>query len=156
MKMIVRNFEHPQALCSFEPFKKSYKYVCRNLKNIFPQNLIDILESCREYFEKPVTIKLQMAMYVTGNNSPADREKLLHAMKDRKVIRPCRMSTVARFMLSGNILELPAWITNNDYIVAICGQDTLRINLLQNTVEIVDPNMIINPETPVMMETDSI
>lgn len=154
--MIIRDFEYPQTLCSFDPFRKSNKYIRRTLKTIFPDDLIPILETCHEYFERQVTIKLQMAMYVTGNNSTTDREKLLQTMKNRKVIRPCRISTVSRFILSKNIFELPSWIINSDYVIAICEQYTLRINLLMNTVEIADPGMIINPQTPIMMETDSI
>jgi hypothetical protein len=153
--MKIRNFEYPQTLCSFEPFQKTHRYICRNLKNIFPENLIDILLPCHEYFEKPVTIKLQMVMYVTGNNSSTEREKLLQCMKNIKVIRPCRISTVARFMLSDRA-NLPAWIKNSDYIVVICEQYTLKISPMRNSVEIVNPSMIINPEIPVMMETDSI
>jgi hypothetical protein len=154
--MKIRDFEYPQTLCSFEPFRKSNRFIHRTLKNFFPEDLIVILETCHQYFEKPVTIKLQMAMYVTGNNSTTDRDKLLETMKNRKVIGPCCISTVSRFILSNNIFELPASITNSDYVIAICESYTLRINLLMNTVEIADPGMIINPETYIMMETDSI
>ncbi len=153
--MDIRFFEHPQIICGLPKSKKSLRFVKRRFKDstlsqIFPNDDILLIEF--EYF---ITIKLQLMMYVMDNSTTTTHDKLLEKMKIKKVIRPCRISTLIRFLLEDlNTLLLPAMHT--DTILVICVDRLLKINPLTSSVEVLDMNTIINPETYIMMETNSI
>lgn len=153
--MKIRDFEFPQTLGTLHPFYKSFKHTRRTLRDIFPEQLLGDTENFLRHAERTITFKLQKLLYITRDNSPASLQKLSECIKTGRILRPCHYLTVARFMLA-DLSVLPSWVKNSDYIIAVCGQDSLRISVSHRTVEIVSPCMSINPEIPVMVETDSI
>ena len=161
MKNQIRFFEFPQVFISLDSFDKSKNYFKRHLHAKCPDisDMIPDLDLLVQECQKPQTIKIQYLQYITGNMSNYPITNILDIMKNNSVVRPCKISTVARVLLA-DLGTLPDFVMFADFCLALLPRNqvgSFQINF-KNSTAVYDKvcDQSIQSTIPLIMETDPV
>lgn len=160
MKNQIRFFEFPQVFISLDSFDKSKNYFKRHLHVKCPDiyDMIPDLDLFLEECRKPQTVKIQYLKYITGNESTYSTTDALEILKGKLVVRPCKISTIARILLA-DLGTLPDFVMSSDFCLALLPRNNgyFQINF-KNSTGVYDKvyDQSIQSTTPLIMETDPV
>lgn len=157
----IRFFEYPQVFISLHPFEGTKKFFKRHISKACPKilDMIKDLDIAIEECQKPQTVKVQRLCYITGDTLEHNTSNVLDAINKNKIIRPCKISTVARILLA-ELTDLPDFIKTSTCLTLLprnVSIGSFHFNFKNRTA---DHNVmydeIIPYHTTLIMETDPV